>query len=622
MTATKMVGVVLFNLAVYSTIVAGGSDGTFKRFCSSPANFGKGNLIEENTCQLTYDITTPDDTYAYNFCDRQHPFTLFSATRDGSKTVCRIKTYYKCKGGDTLIGNKCFIPRAAVEYAKAKESCGRDYTFYTITSGFDQKWIAAFFTRYNMMWIANKKTQLKHLKHVLFEGKTLHNKEARLVDGSSEGLAILARKGAKAGISAGTITSVSLETPLNVLCYRDAEQLDGYFMALVERMGDAGLSSRVYTDSHGQKRNFLIYRSLHVYETNDDEFGAGAGRLHSVCKGFTRGYAASPLDFKNVDDFKELLQKEGVNIVAIPGRKTGAKIQNLGTCNKDPSYKMTRNQYYIDLPDGTQKVVENNFWQDTMPDRTCADTPRTALGFSQKGVVDLPAIARLFAVCTYGRSYQADSSGEEHTCHRFAYYDKNQCRCRNEAEDIRVTKLFPISESEKTIKPGTQCLDCSGRGDHDIAIVIDCSHHVSNFDHYKILYKNLLLTFAMHKSRSSTYVFGSQEHVHARRNVELTISDDIQAYAINELNSWKHHIKPPLGSGGSMSAAVEEAFNHLKNLANNKRLLVLVVAGEQTDTEKTHNLLRESHQLIAQNWQRAKYVAATVYGWKACPKRC
>ncbi|RCN43426.1 hypothetical protein ANCCAN_10617 [Ancylostoma caninum] len=74
-------------------------------------------------------------------------------------------------------------------------------------------------------------------------------------------------------------------------------------------MGNAGLASRVYNDAAGKKRNFLIVRGLHTYETNGDMYGAGTAQFHDTCKGFIRGYAASPLDFKNVNDFKDLLKK-------------------------------------------------------------------------------------------------------------------------------------------------------------------------------------------------------------------------------------------------------------------------------------------------------------------------
>ncbi|EYC22151.1 hypothetical protein Y032_0017g3180 [Ancylostoma ceylanicum] len=97
-------------------------------------------------------------------------------------------------------------------------------------------------------------------------------------------------------------------------------------------------------------------------------------------------------------------------------------------------------------------IVHDNHWQDTMPDRTCADTPRTALGFCQKGVVDIPAIARLFVVCTYGRPYHSDTNEEAKMCHRLATFDATTktCKCRKPENDILDTKLFPISEAERS----------------------------------------------------------------------------------------------------------------------------------------------------------------------------
>ncbi|EYC22162.1 hypothetical protein Y032_0017g3187 [Ancylostoma ceylanicum] len=139
----KMQRITFFGLVLFSAVVSADRDPTFHRFCNNPPNFGEGKIVEgdKNRCQLTYNIATVDDTTAYNFCDTQQPFTLLSARRDGSKTICDITTYYVCQGSDVLIGDKCFIPRRAVDFAQARESCGQDYTFCTISSGFEQKWI-------------------------------------------------------------------------------------------------------------------------------------------------------------------------------------------------------------------------------------------------------------------------------------------------------------------------------------------------------------------------------------------------------------------------------------------------------------------------------------------------
>ncbi|RCN51363.1 hypothetical protein ANCCAN_02516 [Ancylostoma caninum] len=64
-----------------------------------------------------------------------------------------------------------------------------------------------------------------------------------------------------------------------------------------------------------------------------------------------------------------------------------------------------RAQFKVTLPSNDMQVIsESHYWQDTFPDRTCADTPRVALGFTQRGLIDIPAVARHFAVCTYGKS--------------------------------------------------------------------------------------------------------------------------------------------------------------------------------------------------------------------------
>ncbi|KAL6729836.1 hypothetical protein Aduo_000854 [Ancylostoma duodenale] len=290
-------------------------------------------------------------------------------------------------------------------------------------------------------------------KHIC---RTIHNREGRIVGGTSNGFAIITRKGATARITAGTITSVSEHTALSVLCSTDAEQLESHIPALVDQMGEAGLHSFSYKDSRGKNRGFLIFRNLHIFEMNG-EFNAGPRYLHDSCKGFMNGYAASPLDFADVNSFKELLKKEKVNIVAIPGQKIASHhVRNLETCTKDPSYRQMRTQFKVTLPTNVMQVIsEGHYWRDTFPDRTCADTPRVALAFTQKGLIDIPAVARHFAICTYGQPPPSSATDVEKTCHRLAHYDKKkkQCACQNPGDDIINTKLFSTTDSERALNP-------------------------------------------------------------------------------------------------------------------------------------------------------------------------
>ncbi|RCN43425.1 hypothetical protein ANCCAN_10616 [Ancylostoma caninum] len=110
---------------------------------------------------------------------------------------------------------------------------------------------------------------------------------------------------------------------------------------------------------------------------------------------------------------------------------------------------------------------------------------------------------------------------------------------------------------------------------------------------YEKLYKNFLLTFAMHKSRVSVFVFGDQRRLHYRRNVAYKMDSDFEAIVNKEIQSWKDSLRHPTGKGGSMSTAVDIALKHLTPLANNKKLLILVVAGKQYDTEKTVEILEK-----------------------------
>ncbi|VDM73564.1 unnamed protein product, partial [Strongylus vulgaris] len=167
-------------------------------------------------------------------------------------------------------------------------------------------------------------------------------------------------------------------------------------------MRELGIQSYTHKDRTDKMRPFFILRQFSSFEMFG-KFKVGTKRINDGCAAFSKGYAASPHDFNNAADFKEILKKESVNIVAVPGRRDDpTNTENLGTCSKDPGAEQARSLFYIDFPNGESKRADNaTFWRDRFPDRTCADSPRIALGFSQAGLVDIPAIARLFTLCTY-----------------------------------------------------------------------------------------------------------------------------------------------------------------------------------------------------------------------------
>ncbi|EYC28839.1 hypothetical protein Y032_0007g3454 [Ancylostoma ceylanicum] len=597
----QMHQILLWITAGYFATISQASDANFKRFCVNPPNFGKGVLSQDGTeCELKFSVTTADMTSAYSFCETQHPFSLKSATNGGQQTTCKITTHYRCHGSDVLIGKKCFIPRKPVEFKDASNSCGRGYNLHRVHSIFEQKWISAFLTKHNMLWIANTRSQMSHLKFINFEGRTLHNREARLVSGASNVFAILTRKGATAGITAGTITSVSEHTPLPVLCSTDAEQLESYIPALVDRMGEAGLRSFSYKDSTDKNRGFLVFRNLHIFEM-DGEFEAGPKFIHDSCKGFVNGYAASPLDFADVNSLKQLLKEENVNIVVMPGQKiSNNHLRNLDNCAKDPSYRQMRAQFKITLPSNVMQVInEGHYWQDSFPDRTCADTPRVALGFTQKGLIDLPAIARHFAVCTYGQPPPSSATDVEKTCHRLANYDKekNQCACKNPEDDITKTKLFPTTESERSLNPGVLCLDCDSDRTHDVFLVVDFSHQ--NYQNLlKPLVRTFMFTFAIYNARIRMIIYGSANEPQTTR-ADVKIGDELN----NVVDQMFSHGRSIAGNGQSprLDAGLRHAYSGAKDTPNKKKMVVVIITQPSKDPAAAmteSNQIKETHTPI------------------------
>ncbi|KAL6729839.1 hypothetical protein Aduo_000857 [Ancylostoma duodenale] len=469
-------------------------------------------------------------------------------------------------------------------------------TFITVPPSLCRKWIAdcdiseastsyskTFFTNSDMLWIANNKSELDTLKHMIFEGRVIHNREARLVSGTSDTSAIITRKGAKAGISAGTVTLVSKDTSLSVLCSRDAEQLESYVPALVDRMGEAGLRSYSYSDSTGKNRGFLVFRNLHVFKM-DEKFAAGPQYLHDSCKGFMHGYAASPFDFEKASMFSELLKKEDVNIVAVPGQKMSAHhVGNLDTCSKDPTYRHMRTQFKITLPTNETKVIsESVYWRDTFPDRTCADTPRVALGFTQKGLVDIPAIARHGVVCTYGRPPSSSENELEKTCHHLAHYDKDkkQCACSKQEDDLTKTKIFLTTETDRSLSPGVACLDCDSDRTHDVFFFVDISH--DDYKRYNPVIGNLFFSFATHNARARLILYGIADEIF---QIRMDFNLDKDVWTVMDQINERHETeaKKSTTRTANLHKGLEKAFSGASEVSNSKIMAIIWLVNPAKD---------------------------------------
>ncbi|KAK6733777.1 hypothetical protein RB195_017501 [Necator americanus] len=526
-------------------------DATFKRFCANPPNGGSGRLDEKTMqCEVTYNVISSDETAAYKFCDMQHPFSLVKAVAQGPRTLCSIRTFLKCEITEVLISETCYL------------------------HSFEQKWITAFMTEYNMIWIGNNQDQLNGLIHKTFPGKVLNGASGRLISGSTGSLAILTRKGSASRLRAGVITKADSESLFPILCSRNADQYPSYITSMIERLNELGISSSVFTDRENRQRAFALLRSVVEFEMKT-AYDTGTQRHHKVCKGFKNGFAATPLDFQNVNDFKNFLKKEKVNIVSVPGRRLPSdQTPNLNKCDKDPRYQSARQQFVFDLPTGVEKKVPNEYWRPEFPTRTCADTPRIALGFSQEGLVDVPAIARMLLVCTFGAPISIERTPDD-DCHYLAHYNKAKgaCECNDPNADILVTKLIRRSSQEESLKPGTLCLDCEANPNHHVFVVFDL--HSSFKSLLKSLMKTFYVTFA---TRHTTVILYANGH---------PFMGQFACNPANVLASWKMVEQALDGvpfkdqSNSGAPEVIAKADEYFADLATTNKVLVLFTGGYQ-----------------------------------------
>ncbi|KAK5979058.1 hypothetical protein GCK32_001622, partial [Trichostrongylus colubriformis] len=344
---------------------------------------------QSNTCDLTYEVTTPDKEAAFEFCDMQHPYSTQEAT-PGSTTKCKIIAELECGSSETLIGERCFLYDADTEIAFADQKCkdhGSTYSLHKVTSNFEQKWISS---------------------------KILVNKEGRLVDGVPGQYVIVLRKGSSSRSKIGGLAPMTPNAKIPILCSAPAKARPEYLTSLASKLNGMGFKSTFAQDLAGVSRPFTVVRAMQTFEINAaDLYTAGSQRLQRSCEAFHHGYAATPFDFKNVEDFKRVLKEAAVNIVAVPGsRMAGDTKPNIWSCSeKDGSPEVTRRSaFYFDIrtAEGTtirKRAHNGTFWSPSFPTRTCGDMPRVAMGFSQYGLVDIPNNARLFVLCTFGMTY-------------------------------------------------------------------------------------------------------------------------------------------------------------------------------------------------------------------------
>ncbi|KHJ95357.1 hypothetical protein OESDEN_04696 [Oesophagostomum dentatum] len=73
---------------------------------------------------------------------------------------------------------------------------------------------------------------------------------------------------------------------------------------MVGRLSEIGLKAHYYMDRMGTKKPFVVIREPQVLSMGGKFI---AGRAPDVCKTYTKGWSATPFDFKDLSNFKKLL---------------------------------------------------------------------------------------------------------------------------------------------------------------------------------------------------------------------------------------------------------------------------------------------------------------------------
>ncbi|XGW27024.1 hypothetical protein V3C99_007533 [Haemonchus contortus] len=584
----------VFGLVLLTEISMTLADTSFEMFCEKPPNFGTGKYDKKaSTCTVEYNFYTYNDMEATDFCEAQHPYSLKEKNRKGQKTICVITNDLECKvSSEILIGEKCFSITSELSYAEAEEGCsslGPLISLHKITSSYEQKWISAFFSDKEMLWVGNNNKELKSLALAKLQGKSLSTKQGRPVNKKSDKYAILTRKGSLARLKGGVIAPVTADTKLPVICSQPAVPRQEYFASLIEQMRTFGYKVTEAIDRSGRKRAFTVIRGLHLFTINS-RFDAGTKKLHEACAAFPNGYAATPYDFKDIKDFKRVLKEAEVNIVAVPGRKKPEfGKENLKDCTKDPYYKQARTHFVFDVMTATNKTIQktarnDEFWANGFPTRTCGDMPRVALAYTQNGLVDVPNMARLFVACTFGAPPEVKPDDGSEACSDLADYNKKtkKCTCRKGYYDMANQKLFAKRKGDTSV-PGVHCFTCKKAKEIAVYVLLDSSDKFGS----KLLIC-LRYPFAYHHA----YLMASYLKKGGKLGSAFGDSDDFRL--VEAEGGWK--LKEPSSSDSgkkTITEAVTEAYTKLAKHRSYRKLLILLLDQVPSDVSAASKKLTE-----------------------------
>ncbi|KAK5979374.1 VWFA domain-containing protein [Trichostrongylus colubriformis] len=194
---------------------------------------------------------------------------------------------------------------------------------------------------------------------------------------------------------------------------------------------------------------------------------------------FSNGYVASRFDFKDYNEYKKVITSGKPRLFRVKvARHKSASFEPSSCQGNSTIHKTLRKRFNFIQENGSFAQIEEDHWETSYPMNMCADTPRITAVMSEKGYRDMPAIARLPIICTFGNPPSLATRPTDEVCSELARFDasKGVCVCKDPEADAKLKK----PELYKDYPPGMICLSCSSREiTRSVVFIVDNSGSVT-----------------------------------------------------------------------------------------------------------------------------------------------
>ncbi|KAK5982217.1 hypothetical protein GCK32_009146 [Trichostrongylus colubriformis] len=443
------------------------SGGVFESYCSRPKQPSKPGKLEGNLCTVVFKWKTKTKAKAYENCNAVAPFDIEEAI-PGEHTTCKyLRPAFDCKKPDEkAIDQSCVVIRGNGPFDQYQEACGAQYRPHVVERRQNILWITVFFYGTAVeVWAADEGPEaVREFKPI----KQKRRRRRRGTNSTDGGMAIKFRMISSAdGIQYGTALYADTSEKHPFLCSRKAVMSAHAVNVMADDAKQLGFNVKTFKDRHGDNRPFVVFDTVHAVEAS--KFDANFDKFKDMCSMFANGYVASRYDFYNYEEYKKAISGVSRYRLFRTTVSRGPDKTEPFDCNdkdlaknQDVYSKAFKIKFNYHLPfNSSTAQVKPDHWAPSYPMNTCADTPRITAVMSADGYRDMPAIARLPVICTFGNPPDVQLRGKNDICSQAAHFDEKEgrCVCNNPQDDATVQE----PKRYANFPPGTLCVTCNSR---------------------------------------------------------------------------------------------------------------------------------------------------------------